>query len=182
MIQVDWLRRPSIDSNSLCPQVLPVLGNVTVSSSRQKGSFPLVLQAAWLGMLATGGPKYTEWALGTHSLLDTLYHVPSCKLSVGHLFECLPHLQPRMYSLSSSPLYHPGEAHLTVAEVRREHESFRPLRVFAAPVRFPLILGRDGGAPFSAGSIIPISGDAVPTRSSILLLVSLLSTLHVGCT
>jgi NADPH-ferrihemoprotein reductase len=75
-------------------------------------------QADWLAHLGTGGPKYTEYAMGSHSLLETLYKVPSCKPDVGHLFEALPHLQPRMYSLSSSPEYHPGQAHITVAEVR----------------------------------------------------------------
>jgi hypothetical protein len=74
-------------------------------------------QADWLAHLGTGGPKYTEYAMGSHSLLETLYRVPSCKPDVGHLFEALPHLQPRMYSLSSSPEYHLGQAHITVAEV-----------------------------------------------------------------
>ena len=93
------------------------------------------MQASWLGQLGAGGPKYTEYAMGSHSLLETLYRVPSCKPDVAHLFETLPHLQPRMYSISSSPLYHRGQAHLTIAEVGA-HSGFSSSCIFF-PVRTP---------------------------------------------
>ncbi|MBV8312231.1 MAG: sulfite reductase subunit alpha, partial [Planctomycetaceae bacterium] len=54
----------------------------------------------------------------TADLLDVLRRHPSIRIEADQLLELLPPLQPRLYSISSSPRAHPGEVHLTVGVVR----------------------------------------------------------------
>ena len=49
-------------------------------------------------------------------LLD-LFHSP-CKLDAQIIVDALPKLQPRLYSIASSPRQHPESIHLTVGVVR----------------------------------------------------------------
>jgi sulfite reductase alpha subunit-like flavoprotein len=44
--------------------------------------------------------------------------LPSVAVPVGHLLELLPALAPRYYSISSSPLEHPGRIHITCVVTR----------------------------------------------------------------
>lgn len=56
-------------------------------------------------------------------LLDVLERFPSARPSAKALIETLDDLQPRLYSISSSPRAHPGEVHLTIGvtrEIKRE--------------------------------------------------------------
>ncbi len=54
-------------------------------------------------------------------IVDILEAFPSVKLSPGvFLGPVAAHLQPRMYSISSSPLASPDHIHITVAIVRGE--------------------------------------------------------------
>lgn len=50
-------------------------------------------------------------------VLDVLTRCPSAKPTVSEFIQTLGHIQPRLYSISSSPLAHPGEVHLTVGRV-----------------------------------------------------------------
>ena len=52
--------------------------------------------------------------------IDFLLTHPSIKFTPQELVPLLRKLQPRLYSISSSPKAHPEEAHLTVASVRYE--------------------------------------------------------------
>ncbi len=60
-------------------------------------------------------------------LIDLLLRCPSAKFAPTEFVELLAKLQPRLYSISSSPKAHPGEVHLTVAAVRYESHG-RPRR------------------------------------------------------
>src|SRR5437763_10230129 len=51
-------------------------------------------------------------------LLDLLFAFPSAQPPVEELILALGRLEPRLYSIASSPTVHPGELHLTVAAVR----------------------------------------------------------------
>jgi len=53
-------------------------------------------------------------------VIDVLLRCPAAKLAPKDFVSLLAKLQPRLYSISSSPKAHPGEVHLTVAAVRYE--------------------------------------------------------------
>ena len=53
-------------------------------------------------------------------VIDALLAVPSAKPKAAAFIATLKKLQPRLYSISSSPAAHPGEVHLTVGAVRYE--------------------------------------------------------------
>jgi sulfite reductase (NADPH) flavoprotein alpha-component len=53
-------------------------------------------------------------------IIDLLLAHPAARLSPADFTGVLRALQPRLYSISSSPKAHPGEVHLTVAAVRYE--------------------------------------------------------------
>ncbi|MFZ5558469.1 MAG: sulfite reductase subunit alpha [Pseudomonadota bacterium] len=55
--------------------------------------------------------------LGIHEVLNALSRFPSARPPVAELVTALGKLQPRLYSIASSPRAHPGEVHLTVALV-----------------------------------------------------------------
>ena len=56
-------------------------------------------------------------------VIDLLLRCPSAKLTPKEFVGLLAKLQPRLYSISSSPKAHPGEVHLTIAAVRYESHS-----------------------------------------------------------
>jgi sulfite reductase (NADPH) flavoprotein alpha-component len=53
-------------------------------------------------------------------VIDLLLAHPHLKLGAGDFVRCLRPLQPRLYSISSSPKAHPDEVHLTVGTLRYE--------------------------------------------------------------
>ncbi len=57
-----------------------------------------------------------KWLWG-QQLADVLHEFP-VKLSAPDLIGMLKRMQPRLYSIASSPRAHPGEVHLTVSAVR----------------------------------------------------------------
>jgi NADPH-dependent sulfite reductase flavoprotein alpha-component len=56
------------------------------------------------------------WLKG-RQLADVLHEFPAA-IAANELVSLLPRLTPRLYSIASSPLAHPGEVHLTVSAVR----------------------------------------------------------------
>ncbi|MEO8428205.1 MAG: sulfite reductase subunit alpha [Verrucomicrobiota bacterium] len=63
--------------------------------------------------------KLDKWLHG-REVIDVLLGYPSVKFSPAEFVGFLRKLQPRLYSISSSPKAHPDEVHLTVAAVRYE--------------------------------------------------------------
>lgn len=59
--------------------------------------------------------------LWNRQLVDVLHQFP-VKMTAAELLGLLKRMQPRLYSIASSPKAHPGEVHLTVSAVRYEHE------------------------------------------------------------
>lgn len=60
-----------------------------------------------------------QWLWGKQ-LADVLHEYPAA-LSKGEWLAVLKRLQPRLYSISSSPKAHPGQVHLTVSAVRYDN-------------------------------------------------------------
>jgi sulfite reductase (NADPH) flavoprotein alpha-component len=61
-------------------------------------------------------------AAAPHHVIDALLAVPAGAVSAAEFVGTLQRLQPRLYSISSSPRAHPGEVHLTVGAVRYERD------------------------------------------------------------
>jgi NADPH-ferrihemoprotein reductase len=86
-------------------------------------------EAARLRYLASieGKDEYHTYVInGKRSLLQVMKDYPSAVPSLGAFFGCIaPRLQPRYYSISSSPKLHPHSIHVTCAVVREEMPSGR---------------------------------------------------------
>ncbi|KGL76504.1 Nitric oxide synthase, brain [Tinamus guttatus] len=71
-----------------------------------------------LQVLSKGLQEYEEWKWSkTPTIVEVLEEFPSVQMPSTLLLTQLPLLQPRYYSISSSPEMYPGEVHLTVAVV-----------------------------------------------------------------
>ncbi|GIY63295.1 nitric oxide synthase, salivary gland [Caerostris darwini] len=69
-------------------------------------------------LLATDSVRYEDWKSHLYpNLLEVLEYFPSVNPTPGFLLTHLTTLQPRFYSISSAPAFHPGHIHLTVAVV-----------------------------------------------------------------
>ncbi|KAG8182789.1 hypothetical protein JTE90_018662 [Oedothorax gibbosus] len=69
-------------------------------------------------LLATDAVRYEDWKSQLYpNLLEVLSYFPSVVPTPAFLLTHLNPLQPRFYSISSAPDFHPGHIHLTVAVV-----------------------------------------------------------------
>ncbi|MEW6304771.1 MAG: assimilatory sulfite reductase (NADPH) flavoprotein subunit [Verrucomicrobiota bacterium] len=64
-------------------------------------------------------PDYDQWLWG-RDIVDVLLGCKGAQFAPEEFVGFLRKLQPRLYSISSSPKAHPGQVHLTVAAVRYE--------------------------------------------------------------
>jgi sulfite reductase (NADPH) flavoprotein alpha-component len=67
-------------------------------------------------MLEERKSQRSDWLWG-RQFVDLLHGFP-ISISAAELLSVLKPMQPRLYSISSSPAVHPGEVHLTVSTVR----------------------------------------------------------------
>ncbi|KRZ77412.1 NADPH--cytochrome P450 reductase [Trichinella papuae] len=71
--------------------------------------------------------KYSEWVIHDHrTLLDILTELPSCRPPLDLVLELLPRLQPRFYSISSSPKVDPSLVSITVIVLKYTTPIGRP--------------------------------------------------------
>ncbi len=101
-----------------------------------------------------------KWLWGRW-VIDLLNENPGVKLSAGELIALLKPLQPRLYSISSSPKSHAGQVHLTVNIVR--YESFGRRRGGLASMFLADRATVDGQIPVfiqsSHGFRLPVDGN-----------------------
>ncbi len=76
-------------------------------------------------LLAPGAEEVCEAFLGQREYIDLLEEFPGVRLAPQEFVDHLRRLMPRLYSIASSPVLHPGEVHLTVAPVRYESNGRR---------------------------------------------------------
>jgi sulfite reductase (NADPH) flavoprotein alpha-component len=82
-------------------------------------------QARLAELLAPGAEEVREAFLGQREYIDLLEEFPGVRLTPQELVDHLRRLMPRLYSIASSPVLHPGQVHLTVAPVRYESNGRR---------------------------------------------------------
>ncbi|CAB4018797.1 nitric oxide synthase, brain [Paramuricea clavata] len=71
-----------------------------------------------------GESEYEEWKYHKNkNIVELIEEFSSLTVPAVLLLTQLPRLQPRFYSISSSPQAHPGEIHATVAVVRFKKET-----------------------------------------------------------
>uniref|UniRef100_A0A0B7BHS3 NADPH--cytochrome P450 reductase n=1 Tax=Arion vulgaris TaxID=1028688 RepID=A0A0B7BHS3_9EUPU len=76
-----------------------------------------------------GKKLYNEWIHQDHrNILAVLEDLPSLKPPLDHICELLPRLQPRFYSISSSPKVHPTSIHITAVLVEYTTPTNRPTK------------------------------------------------------
>lgn len=78
--------------------------------------------AELLKLSAPGANGELTKFLWGREIIDLLHHHPAAKFTPTEFVALLKKLQPRLYSISSSPKAHPGEVHLCVGVVR--YDSF----------------------------------------------------------
>ncbi len=127
---------------NFCPEakvVLPKLGAITLSDALTHHLQPsrltrkMVQAYAAIGdcgkldhLLAPEAQQQLDEYMYDRSLIDLIEDCPGLIVSPDQLIDVLPKLSTRLYSISSSPAFHAGELHTTVAVVRyRSHNRDR---------------------------------------------------------
>jgi len=97
--------REDFDITALSRNVLTKLANVTGSTTLS-------------GLLEEANKEQFKAYVDGRQIIDAIHDFASEGLSADALTSIFRKLPPRLYSIASSPLAHPGEVHLTVAAVR----------------------------------------------------------------
>ena len=101
-----------------------------------------------LQLMATTTPEgkelYLNWVqLDCRHITHILEDMPHCKPKIDHLMELLPRLQPRFYSISSSPRAHAESIHITGVVVEYETNTKRINKGVATTWLKPMIPSED---------------------------------------
>jgi sulfite reductase (NADPH) flavoprotein alpha-component len=119
----DGVERPLVDALSeACEIRRPSDQAIEVLASRALDPDESVILQAMAEGYPGAGPEDAD-------LLDLLETFPSARPPLSELISALDPLQPRLYSIASSPKLVPGEVHLAVAAVRYEKRARRRLGV-----------------------------------------------------
>ena len=104
---------------------------------------------------------FDKWTWG-REVIDALKACPTAKFAPAEFCGFLRKLQPRLYSISSSPKAHPGEVHLTIAAVRYESHGRARKGISSTWLADRVTLGETPVPVFvqtSHGFRLPASGD-----------------------
>ncbi len=99
----------------LCHYEITKIPQAFLKSMAERSGEPLLQKLTAPGV----NGELTRFMWG-REVIDLLLAYPTVKFSPPEFTSLLKKLQPRLYSISSSPKRHPGEVHLTVAIVRYE--------------------------------------------------------------
>ena len=117
VLSPDGIERPLIEALSeACEIRRPSDQAVEVLASRARDRDESVVLQAMAEGYPGAGPEDAD-------LLDLLEAFPSARPPLSELISALDSLQPRLYSIASSPKHVRGEVHLTVAAVRYERRA-----------------------------------------------------------
>ena len=108
---------PVGDSNAL--EVMQNEYDITNLSKKFLTAYAEKSGSAELATLIEDAEKLSEYTWGRF-VIDVLEQYPTEFTSAEDLFAILAKLNPRLYSISSSPKAHPDEVHVTVGAVRYE--------------------------------------------------------------
>ncbi|XP_050305101.1 NADPH--cytochrome P450 reductase isoform X1 [Anthonomus grandis grandis] len=121
-----------------------------------------------LKLMASTSPEgkalYQKWIIeDNRNIVHILEDLPSCKPALDHLCELLPRLQPRYYSISSSPKLHPTTVHITAVVVEYKTPTGRFNKGVATTWLQEKIPTADG-APLTVPIFIRKSQFRLPTK------------------
>lgn len=112
-----------------------------------------------------GKALYQKWVIDDNrNILHILEDIPSCKPALDHLCELLPRLQPRYYSISSSPKLYPDSVHITAVVVEYETPTGRTNKGVAT-TWLKQKIPKEGEDPFIVPIFIRKSQFRLPSKS-----------------
>lgn len=110
-----------------------------------------------------GKALYHQWIIDDNrNIVHILEDMPSCKPALDHLCELLPRLQPRYYSISSSPKLYPTTVHITAVLVEYETPTGRLNKGVATTWLKPMVPKE--GESFTVPIFIRKSQFRLPTK------------------
>lgn len=112
-----------------------------------------------------GKALYQKWINDDNrNIVHILEDIPSCKPALDHLCELFPRLQPRYYSISSSPKLYPNSVHITAVVVEYETPTGRTNKGVAT-TWLKQKIPQEGAAPFTVPIFIRKSQFRLPSKA-----------------